>query len=563
MKVLGISSGKGSGAAIMEDGKIIAAASEERFSRIKNDAAFPYKSLEFVLKFSNTKLSDIEHIGVGCLHGVFQDYLPTVLDDIFNYLENDPSSHTNVRKKLVNSMKRDLIFRDEFIEKMVSLGFDSKDITFYEHHTSHASTAFECSPFDEALVITLDGRGDLKSGTISHATRKSGLKLLTSNNMLDSVGVFYGFITNFLGFKPNRHEGKVTGLAAYGDPKKALHIMKKMISYKNGRIFGNHGKNFTAWNTGAIPEIEEELKNFSKEDISAAAQYWMEEIVKKFIDNYLQKYKVGNICLAGGIFANVKLNQRIREMDLVDNVFIFPGMTDVGNSIGGAFLKSIEIGQKIQYPIRDVYWGPEYTDEMVENSLKAFSDEINYEKVNEAKIKMAAESLASDKVVGWFQGRMEYGPRALGTRSILVNATNNEINKTINDRLQRTEFMPFAPVTLFEFAEKSYVDWHESHICNNFMTMCYDTTDFMKETPAVVHVDGTARPQVIRRKDNREYYDVIKEYYEITGIPTIVNTSFNNHEEPIICSPTDAIKSLIRDNVDELYIGNYYVVVNK
>ena len=563
MKVLGISSGKGSGAAIMENGVILAAASEERFTRVKNDSSFPYKSLEFVLNESNSKISDIGNIGVGCLHGVFTEYLPTVFEDIFKYLENDSKSVTNVKDKIVNSLKRDLEFRENFIKDMEEIGFKEDIITFYEHHTSHISTAFEPSPFEEALVVTLDGRGDLKSGTVSIASRKKGIQLLDSNNMLDSVGVFYGFITNYLGFKPNRHEGKVTGLAAYGDPSKALPIMKKMISYRDGRIFGNHGTNFTAWNTGRIPKIEELLAAFSKEDISAAAQFWMEEIVKVYITPYVKKYKIGNICLAGGIFANVKLNQRIREIEGVDNVFIFPGMTDVGNPIGGAYLKSIEIGQTISYPITNVYWGPSYSDSEIEATLLQFSSDVEFEKIGPNKIKLAAKSIADGKVIGWFQGRMEYGPRALGTRSILVSAIDSKINKTINDRLNRTEFMPFAPVTLLEYAKESYIDWDESHICNNFMTMCYDTTDFMDPTPAVIHVDGTARPQIIRKEDNPEYYGVLEEYHKITGIPTFVNTSFNNHEEPIICSPKDAVRSLIRDNVDELYIGNFLVRVLK
>ena len=201
------------------------------------------------------------------------------MDDIFRYLENDSEATANIRHKIVNSLKRDLDFKDQFIKQMVEHGFKKELITFYEHHTSHISTAFEPSPFEEALVVTLDGRGDMKSGTVSIASRKDGIKLLDSNNMLDSVGVFYGFITNYLGFKPNRHEGKVTGLAAYGDPSKALSIMKKMISYKDGRIFGNHGSNFTAWNTGKIPKIEKLLEAYSREDISAAAQFWMEKIL--------------------------------------------------------------------------------------------------------------------------------------------------------------------------------------------------------------------------------------------------------------------------------------------
>ena len=565
IKILGVANANVSGAALIIGDKTVSAISEERLSRKKNDRCFPKKSIEYVLESSGLELSDIDFVCCGCWKGLdVPEYVETVVKDSILYFRNDSSSEKIVLDKIRVSAERDEFFKNELEEGLNSMGIPSSKIFMYDHHTSHAYTAFYASPFRESLVFTLDGRGDFKSGTVWLAERETGLHLIDSINMFDSLGVFYGFITKFLGFKPNRHEGKILGLAARGDYEKVLPIVRKMISYENGRLVGKIGKNFTAWNTGSIPSIEKELKKHTREDIAAATQYWLEELTLKYITPIIQKHKVRNISLAGGVFANVVLNQRLIEIEGIENIYVFPHMGDGGNALGGAMIKAVEEGINLEYPMKDAYLGPSFDNSEIESVLEKHSKELHYENVSNQKMKLAAELIHEGKIVGWFQGRMEYGPRALGTRSILARATDSSINDSLNNRLSRTEFMPFAPVTMKEYAKSYYIDWKPEHFCSNFMTITYNCTDLAKsKTPATVHVDGTARPQIIDKDTNPEYYGVVEEYYKISGIPSIINTSFNNHEEPILCKPEDAVKSILLRNVDVMFIGDFLVKVNE
>ncbi|MBI21946.1 MAG: carbamoyl transferase [Chloroflexi bacterium] len=565
LNILGVANANVSGAALIIGDKTVSAISEERLSRKKNDRCFPINSINYVLSNSNLDISDIDFICCGCWKGLdVPEYVETVVKDAITYFKNDPASEKIVIDKIRVSAERDEFFKNELVDGLTNMGFDSSKIFMYDHHTSHAYTAFYASQFEESLVFTLDGRGDFKSGTVWLASRDSGLQLIDSINMLDSLGVFYGYITKFLGFKPNRHEGKILGLAARGNYETVLPIVSRMINYENGRLIGKIGDNFTAWNTGSIPSIENELKTHSREDIAAATQYWLEELTLKYITPIVQKYNIKNISLAGGVFANVVLNQRLIEIDGVENIYVFPHMGDGGNALGGAMIKAVEEGVNLEYPMKDAYLGPSFDNSEIESVLEKHSKELYYENVSNQKMKLAAELIHEGKIVGWFQGRMEYGPRALGTRSILARATDSSINDSLNNRLSRTEFMPFAPVTMKEHAKAYYIDWKPEHFCSNFMTITYNCTDLAKsKTPATVHVDGTARPQIIDKGTNPEYYGVVEEYYKISGIPSIINTSFNNHEEPILCKPEDAVRSILLRNVDVMFIGDFLVKVNE
>lgn len=559
MNILGISNTKDSGAALIMGNKIIAVANEERFTRKKLIRTFPHKSIEYVLKKGGIKIEDVDIVTSGAWKGLNEEeILLNLIEDIAFNIKKDPNSEKLIHDRIRTSVKRDGMFKKEFISELKKLGY-KKRIIFVDHHLAHASSAHYCSPFKNSLIIILDGRGDFKSNSI-YLAKDNKIKFIEAINYLNSLGVVYGFVTRVLGFTPDRHEGKITGLAAFGNPDKTKQIFYQMLDIdKNGRIRANLGKNYSPFLTAKIPYIESQLANFSREDIAAGVQQWLEEIVSKYIKNAVDKFKIKKICLAGGIFANVKVNQRVREIEGVENVYIHPHMGDGGVSLGSALYHLHKNGGHIKKPLYNVYLGPGFKNDEIFSVINKYQDKINFGKIPD-KEKFGAKLLANNKVVGWFQGRMEYGPRALCNRSILSAATNKEINHILNDRLNRTEFMPFAPVTLKEFAHTQYKEWKPEHIASKFMTMCYNVYPTVAEkSPAVVHIDNTARPQIISEKDNSAMHNLLKEYHKITGIPTVINTSFNNHEEPIVCTPEDAVQSLLKDNVDVLIIGDFVV----
>ncbi len=431
------------------------------------------------------------------------------------------------------------------------MGFQRSIISCYDHHLSHAATAFYPSPFEEALIVTVDGRGDFRSASVYVGKRKQELTNLDSTSMFNSLGAFYGFITRFLGFIPDRHEGKITGIAALGDPKACIDVLKEMIDFENGKIVASIGKKYNPFLGGKLPYIEEKLALFSKEDVAAGAQALLEDIILKYIRRFLTETGLKNVALAGGVFGNVKLNEKILEMDLVDNIYVFPSMGDGGNAVGGALIKLYESGREFSYPLKHVYLGPSFSSEKIQKTLEKNRNQVEWFKLEEYTLDKIAEDLVNGLIIGLFTGRMEFGPRALGARSIIARATDQDINDTLNKRLNRTEFMPFAPVTLKSHAKESFIGWQEDHMSAEFMTVCYPCSDeFIKQSPATSHVDKTARPQIIDRENNPLYFDILNRYYKLTGIPTLINTSFNNHEEPMVCSPEDAIRSLLLGNID-------------
>ena len=558
--ILGVCNAQVSGASIIIDSEIVSSVNEERFTRVKNDRSFPRKSIEYCLENSSLKPEVIDFVACGAWKGIDEKFLPQCMDDVLKAILNDSTAEKLLSDRTRVAVERDHRFKKELIEQVVKIGFPEEKISFYDHHLSHAFTAFYPSPFEDALVLTIDQRGDFKSATVCSASRKDGIELLDSVSMYNSLGSLYAYITNYLGFTPNKHEGKVTGLAAYGDHTKCVDIITSMIDYKEGKIIANIGEKFSPFPTNKLPNIEKELDKFSKEDISAAVQYVTEDITLKYLSKFIAETGLRNICVAGGLFGNVKLNQKIYELEDVDNIYVFPQMGDGGNALGGALIKLYENGGSIKYPLKHVYLGPKYSKSEISEVLNRYNTELNITSLNDYTLKLVAKDISDGKYVGIFKGRMEYGPRALGARSIIVRATDKDITKILNKRLNRTEFMPFAPITLEEYAHEYYVGWKKEHLASYFMTLCYVCTERAnKETPGIVHVDNTARPQIVNSDFNRLYYDLLLEYYNLTGIPTLINTSFNNHEEPIVCSPEDAIKSLLIQNADYILFEDFIV----
>jgi carbamoyltransferase len=543
-----------SGAAIFINGKLIAAVGEERLNRIKLTKKLPKKSIEEVLRIANVNKKDVDLVLLGSL--ITPNWIYLVLKVYKNKDIHDQFSKT----------LRYAIFEQIFVRKIGLINFESylvkknikrllrqwgiyAPITLMDHHLSHAYAAYSNAPFDDGLVITIDEMGD----GVCCTTNLGGngiLKTVGSMNGFCSPGLIYSQITQLLGFTPSRHEGKITGLAAYGNPKICEHIIRKLMKFEKGRFkvqFINSKNHF----------IYKDLLTYKREDIAAALQYVFEDIIVEFIKGEIKLYGKQNVALAGGVFANVKLNQKIHEIKSLNQIYIYPNMGDGGLPVGAgyAFLQ-----HKPDDISNNIFLGPSFTAKEIERSIEQSG--LHFKKSEQIE-KDIAELLAKDKVVARFAGRMEYGPRALGNRSILYKASDPTVNIWLNKKLNRTEFMPFAPSTLMEFAADYYKGIEGAEHTAQFMTITFDCTELGKERqPACVHLDNTARPQLVTEKYNPSFYKMIKYYYEITGIPSILNTSFNSHEEPIVCSPDDSLKAFVQADLDFLAIENFIVWKN-
>ncbi len=551
MKIISICDNHDSGAALVVNNMIVSAISEERLNRIKLTRLFPYKSILALLKDERMKKEDIN------LFIISSEITPTILLRLFNntYSKLKKISQFTywlnlyiIYQSLVRPFhlsKIDLFLSRLLLKKKLKT---SKRIIFFDHHESHAYSAYSTSGLKKALVITMDAMGDGLSLTVNTGENNC-LGRIFSQSGFSSVGLYYSRITELLGFTPSKHEGKITGLAAYGNSdyliakmKKNMYFCNKGFNFKNYFFKQNKDKGFY-----------KELKDFSREDIAAALQKNLEEEVCKFIDYWVKKTDTHDLALAGGLFANVKLNQKIHELDCVNSIYIFPHMGDGGLSVGAALAYT----KPEPFKLESVYFGPEYSNNEIKKELDR--NKLKYTHFKNIELEIA-KLIAEGFVVARFNGRMEFGPRALGNRSILYQTNDKTVNDWLNKKLKRTEFMPFAPATLKEYSDKCYKNIEGAEYTAKFMTITFDCTDWMKKNcPGVVHVDGTARPQILSRDDNPSFYKIIDEYRKITGIPSIINTSFNIHEEPIVCSPRDAIRAFKIGHLDYLAIGNYLI----
>ena len=555
MKILGISNTKDSGACLISDGKLIASVNEERFNRKKLTREFPENSIKWILKEFNLTNKKIDALAFGMWKGISTDFLPNYIDEI---IENSskPNTLKKIQEKYHGSATSDQNSFKNLKIGLRKMKLDKIPQYFCSHHMAHAYSAFCYSPFQNALVITLDGRGDFQSGSVSLWKRGKEPIILRNESELNSLGTFYGWITKFLGFTPDKHEGKITGLAAQGNPNRCIQIFRKILKTRNGKIQAEIGDFYAPYMKAKLPKLEKELRKFSREDIAAATQRIVEEIITKYVKFYIKKTKATNIALAGGIFANVLINMRIREIKDVKKLFVFPHMGDGGIPAGAAAYVSQQFNEQV-LPIHDAYLGPKFSQLECEKQIR--KSKLPYIKPKNFS-KKVAELIDNGNVIGFFQGKMEYGPRALGNRSIIVRSTDKKINITLNKRLSRTEFMPFAPITLEEYASKCYKNWNKNSVSSYYMTSCFFCTKEMKnKSPAVVHIDNTARPQIISKKSNPILSNILKEYHKITNIPTLSNTSFNLHEEPIVLNPKDALKLLINEGIDILAIYPFIV----
>jgi len=602
MKILGISPlDKDATVSIVEDGKILYAAGEERFTRVKQQDGFPYNALENALAYTNTSISDIDQVLYAftdwrdeqkiidknmeiekqfinkfkpaslskslsearskkhdykeAIHGLKdpnEKMEKSFLHDTFYGLTGTNSiasraAAKNGSKNWRNTAVASLQYWQNGLENgLRNYGLENK-LKRMDHHMTHAANSFIASGYERALCITLDGYGTGLAGSISEAANGK-IRRLHGVNYPNSLGTMYEHVTSSLGFKPSRHEGKIVGLASYGDPKVLSEVLLSHIDQTDG--------NFQIYGSNNIYLSRYLASHFSKIDVAAAYQYVLEVVAAKYIAYWIKKTGIDTVVLSGGVTANVKLNQRIFEIDEVKHIFIYPNMGDGGCGSGAAMYQSWD--GKTKESISDAYFGPDYSNSEIEKELKA--NGLDYTKPNNLAEEVA-KLIFNGSVVARFDGRMEYGPRALGNRSIMYHAQEPEVNQWLNKRLGRTEFMPFAPVTLYEAREKYYFNIKGAEHTAEFMTITFDCTDQMKkDCPAAVHIDGTARPQLIQREVNPGYYDIVKEYEKLSGISSLINTSFNMHEEPIVNSPHDAVRAFLDGNLDVLVIGPFLVI---
>lgn len=568
MLILGIQNDNDSGICVMRNGEIVEAVSEERFSRVKLQAGIPFLSLKYIQEKYGFALSDFDYIVYSWYskknnYGAYAEKLSSrVIDAVAN--EGEVVAPV-IFERIRTEFERDEVVRENFDAWLKENNIPAQKVVYLDHHSTHAWSAYSISPYKDSFVFTSDGRGDLKSTAAFIAAEKEGVTEIDSLLSFDSLGFLYGQITGYLGFTPHRHEGKVTGLAAFGDAEKTLPIFKKVIDWRNDTIQSDLTY-FNPFYTNLPKKFTNLLEKQTKEDIAAGLQTHCENLLVKYIRFWISKLnrpEIKTICLAGGIFGNVKINQRIREIKGVEGVFVAPHMGDGGLPLGSVCYQNFLLTGKAKVNFETAYLGPGYSNEEVEAALNAFTGEVVFDKFTD-KIQQVTELLKQKKVVGYFEGRMEYGPRALGARSIIHPALDRTSNDWLNKRLNRTEFMPFAPVTPIEYAAESYVGWSKNDVCAHFMTMTYDCTDsFARMHQAVTHVDQTARPQIVQEGVNKDYYKITKAYCDQTGERALMNTSFNAHEEPIVCSPTDAIRSLINGCIDILVLENYQVELKK
>ena len=572
MIVLGLIDSKPSAAAIIVDGDIVAALAEERLCRMKLASGMPRQAISQAMADAGVSPKDIDAVAVAQRVCVFEpnpipwsgwfegdEALKTYrFDNLSAYLA-PLVGRLPFTWRLHHQLKR--FVSRERLQKMPTLLNEAYGIKaplqFYDHHYCHATSAYYSSGFEDALVVTLDGGGDGQSGSV-YLGERGQLTKISKVDSFNSLGNFYSYITELCGFQAEKHEGKITGLAALGQPRYAA-ILRQFIGY---HAPGQIRYKVPMYHRSALRMLSEKLpKDFDLADLAASVQLILEEVGLAFIQYWLQRTGKQNIAVAGGVFANVKFNQMVHDLPTVDKFFVYPAMDDSGLCVGSAL--AALVNQPDRDPVRliqtvpNMYLGPRYTAPQIEKAIKNSACQASYDSNIQQTI---AHLLAQGHVVARFTGRMEYGPRALGHRSILYQTTDPSVNNWLNERLSRTEFMPFAPATLVEHAPECYDRLTGAEDPARFMTITFNCSSQMQaQSPGVVHIDGTARPQIIDRQTAPDFHKILSAYHQLTGIPSLINTSFNMHGEPIVCTPEDALRSFQQGNLDYLAIGDWLV----
>ena len=582
-----------SSATLIKDGKIISAVQEERFTRIKHDSSFPKESIKYILKNSDIELSQINSI-------VFYEKPFLKFERLLEtYIAFAPKGFRSfaasmplwLREKL---FQKDMIFKEL---KNIDPSFDDvKKLKFSEHHMSHAASAYYPSPHEEALVLTLDGVGEWSTTTIGIG-KKNKIEILKEIHFPHSLGLLYSAFTYYLGFKVNSGEYKVMGLAPYGAPKYKNIILDNLITVKEDGSFKMNMKYFDFATDLKMtnkkfnnlfgqerrnPEVD--LLTEFHMDIASSLQAVTEEIVLKITTKIKEEYKIENLCMSGGVALNCVVNGKILKNKIFKNIWIQPASGDAGGSLGAALaywhneLDNQKINSKDA--MQGSFLGPSYEKNYIEKELNRIG--ANFQKyTNDELLDLVADELANEKAIGWFQGRMEFGPRALGGRSIIADPRSDKMQKNLNLKVKfRESFRPFAPAILRE----KVGDYFNLNQDSPYMLLVSDVNENIKikmseedkklfgieklnikrsSIPAVTHVDYSARVQTVHEETNKKFYDLIKKFYEKTNCAVLINTSFNVRGEPIVNTPEDAFRCFMGTNLDLLVIEDFILFKHK
>jgi len=554
-------------AALLKDGEIVAAAEEERFTRKKHDTSFPINAITYCLQSQNIIIKEIAYIGF------YEKPLLKFERVLSQHLEMFPYS----AKTFLSSMPSWITEKLRVIKTIRKKLKYSGDVLFVEHHLAHAASSFLISPFEKAAILTVDGVGEWTTTTYGLGDGNE-INLMKEIKFPHSIGLLYSTITAYLGFSVNNSEYKVMGLSPYGimDKEKNEYYskLKQVIDIKEDGSYRLDMQYFIYHYADRMPSRklcrllggptrrpETEITQRHK-DIAAALQMITEEVITKMLNNLHTVTKCDNLVIAGGVALNSVYNGKILRNTLFKRIWIHPNASDGGTSIGVAsYIYHTILGRKRNYIMTNAYLGPEFSA----NEIKRFLDEngIKYSEFEnkEELVQTTAKLINEDHVVGWFQGRMEWGPRALGARSILSNAGNPKMQEILNLKVKhREKFRPFAPVVCEDDALKYFECDVPIPEPTDFMLMVYPIKkEWRDKIPAVTHVDGSGRLQTIRRSQNPLYYDLIKEFGRLSGIPIMINTSFNIRGEPIICTPYDAYKCMMGTGIDCLVIDKFLI----
>ncbi len=577
-----------SAAALIQDGNIVAAAQEERFSRIKHDERFPKNAIQYVLEEGKISLAQIDYI-------VFFEKPFLKFERLLEtYLAFAPKGFKQFSLAMPIWLREKLFQKKYLFDLFQELDENFKDIKkikFSEHHYSHAASAFYPSPFNEAIILTLDGVGEWATTTVAYG-KNNKITMLKEIHFPHSLGLLYSAFTYYLGFKVNSGEYKVMGLAPYGKPIYKDLILKHLIdlktdgSFRLNMSFFNFATGLTMTNKKfenlfgqPVRKKEDELLTEFHMDIASSVQVVTEEIVLRLTQDIANEYKVKNLCMAGGVALNCVANGKILKEKIFENIWVQPAAGDAGGALGAALAYW---HQELNHPrkinpndsMQGSYLGPRFKNSDVEKEL-SFINAI-FKKYNEEElINILSNELSKEKIVGWFQGRMEFGPRALGARSILADPRSKKMQKELNLKVKfRESFRPFAPSVLFEDVNQ----WFKLKKSSPYMLLVADIKKDLQiamtmeqeklfgidklnikrsKIPAVTHVDYSARVQTVHQKTNPRYYKLLKKFKEITGCSVLVNTSFNIRGEPIVCTVKDAFRCFMGTNIDILVIEDF------
>ena len=596
MYILGISAFyHDSAACLIQDGDIIAAAQEERFTRIKHDSAFPTNAIKYCLKESKINPEQIENI-------VFYEKPFLKFERLLEtYLAFTPKGFASFAKAMLVWIKDKLLQKSSLIKELkFLLGKEvnwGERLLFSEHHLSHAASAFYPSPFERAAILTLDGVGEWTTTSLAIGKGKD-IKVIKEIMFPHSLGLLYSAFTYYIGFKVNSGEYKVMGLAPYGEPRYANLIKENLIniaddgSFQLNMSYFNYATGLTMTNKkfhelfGGPPRKSETKLSQREMDLASSVQKVIEEIIIKLAKDIAKETGEKNLCLAGGVALNCVANGILLREKIFDNLWIQPAAGDAGGALGAAlsiwhqYHNKERSSSKDRDAMKGSYLGPEFNDAEIEDTLMACG--AIFKKLSETEIiEEVVSALTDEKAVGWMQGRMEFGPRALGGRSIIADPRSSKMQKQLNLKVKyRESFRPFAPSILRE----DVGEWFEHDADSPYMLLVADVKENKRRAmtaeeealfgidklnivrssvPAITHVDYSARIQTVDANTNSRYHAVISKFKEKTGCPIVINTSFNVRGEPIVCNPTDAFKCFMGTELDVLAIGNYLLIKEK